>query len=437
MYISPNSCPVCWRGQYVGGVCSNCNHRQTSPKDRRPDALPLGAVVKQRYVIGEVLGNGGFGITYSAWDNAGKRRVALKELYPRKDISREDDSLTVKIVPGQENFFAGLVSRFENEGELLEELGKDCDAVQVYDRFRANGTAYYAMEFLDGCDLRTYLKNNGPMTWEFLEPRMHELLRTLKILHNKNLIHRDISPDNLFLTKDNRIRLIDFGSARTYQGNGSMTVFLKKHFAPWEQYKTNSKQGPYTDIYALSVTMYMMLSGQLPPQAPDRITGAVVQPLKSLCPKVPDKVCKAIEKGMNLRPEDRFQNAAQYLEALGVSSPPPPPPPPPDTAKRVYWLHGRWGRYSGKRKRMMPNEEITFGRLSNLSVTYPEDHLGVSRLQCSIFISSSGDILVRDHESTFGTFLNETRLTDKWTKVGPGSYIRFGSEVFQVYYTMG
>ena len=104
MHISPNTCNICWNGQYVNGICTSCQSRKKLPTDRRSDALPLRTVLKQRYIIGDVLGNGGFGITYSAWDNVRNCRVALKELYPRNDVCREGDDLTIKVIGGQKDF---------------------------------------------------------------------------------------------------------------------------------------------------------------------------------------------------------------------------------------------------------------------------------------------------------------------------------------------
>ena len=463
MHITPNTCGVCWKGQYVNGVCSNCHHKMTPPADRRTDALPLGAQLKQRYTIGEVLGNGGFGITYSVWDNVHNNRVALKELYPRRDVSRGEDNVTVKIVEGQEDYFNELAIRFENEANLLQSLCKECDVVKVYDLFHENGTVYYTMEYLDGCDLRSYLMKNGPMKWEVLQPKLQEVLQTLSVLHSKNLIHRDISPDNLFLTKDNRLRLIDFGSVRTYQGSTSFTVFLKQHFAPWEQYKSNGKQGPYTDIYALSVTMYMLLTAKLPPKAPDRMAGTQVIPLKTLCPTIPDRASKAIEKGMNLKAEERFQTADEFLYALTGTKPKPktpkheppkPEPPKPEPPKSeppktpvtpsknelVYWIHGRAGVYKDKRRTLDKNKEIRLGRLNHNDIPFPPETYGVSRNHCSVFINTQGDIFIKDNKSAYGTFLNNQKVGENWTKVASGSYVRLGGdngqEIFQIYCTV-
>lgn len=446
MYMPPNTCTVCWKGQYVNGVCTSCHHKATPPSQRRIDALPVRTNLKNRYVIGEVLGNGGFGITYSAWDSVQNKRVAVKELYPRNDVYRAEDDLTIQIRDGQEEYVEKLRSCFENEAELLMSLNKECEVVEVYELFRANGTVYYSMEFLDGCDMKTYLYQKGPVPWSFLEPRLIQVLKTLDALHSRNLIHRDISPDNLFLTKDEKLRLIDFGSVRTYQGATGFTVFLKQHFAPVEQYRSNGKQGPYTDLYALSVSVYMLLTGKLPPKAPDRLSGTQVIPLKQLCPQIPDQAVRAIEKGMSLLAKDRFQTAAEYLQALpggGPTTITPTPPPPPNPQNLVYWLAGREGRYKGIRRKLNKNVEIRFGREEKQNGTHPKEvpfpsgYPGVSRNQCSVFINTAGDIFAKDNHSSYGTFLNGKPLGENWTKVSPGSYLRFASEAFQLYCTDG
>ena len=125
MYIPPNTCAMCWSGQYVNGICSNCHHRMTPPQARQPDALPMKYVLKQRYVIGEVLGQGGFGITYSAWDNQQNRRVAVKELYPKNDVCR-DNGYSVRVTSGNEQVFRELVKKFEDEAQLLLQLDSQC-----------------------------------------------------------------------------------------------------------------------------------------------------------------------------------------------------------------------------------------------------------------------------------------------------------------------
>ena len=205
MYTPANVCTACWQGTYINGICSHCHQRRTRPEDRREDALVLMDTVNGRYAVGDVLGKGGFGITYSAWDNAEKRRVALKELFPNKSVHRSANKRTVEVMQGHEEYFDALKGKFKEEANLMRLLADDCSVVRVYDLFSCNNTVYYAMEYLDGCNLDTYRKQHGLLSWKFLGPVVKELLETLAILHSRNLIHRDISPDNIFLTKDNRV----------------------------------------------------------------------------------------------------------------------------------------------------------------------------------------------------------------------------------------
>lgn len=449
MYTPANVCTVCWQGSYINGTCSHCRHQQTKSEDRRPDALALMDTINGRYVVGEVLGKGGYGITYSAWDNAENRRVALKELFPNKSVYRGSNRRSVEVMAGHAEYFSAVKRKFEEEANLLRLLADDCSVVRVYDLFHSNNTVYYAMEFLEGCDLNAYRKQHGLLSWNFLVPIVKELLTTLKILHNQNLIHRDISPDNIFLTKHNQVRLIDFGSARTYQGKSNFTVLVKAGFAPWEQTVSDGMQGPWTDIYALSVTIYLLLSGKLPPRAEDRMAGKQVEPLAKLCPELPGNVVKAIEKGMSVKRQDRFQDAQSYMQALfgqpsvttgpgtvqpgtygPVSTPPAVTPIP--RGEHVYWLYGINGVYAGRRKRLTPNREVTFGRRSTNEITFPDNTVGVSRNQCVLLVNSAGELLARDAGSSYGTFLNNKRLGPEWVKVMPGSRLRFGNEQFQL-----
>ena len=445
-----NICTACWQGQYINGVCNHCSYKKEAEAARRVDALPLMNVVNGRYHIGAVLGKGGFGITYSAWDAKQNIRVALKELYPNSSVVRSSGSTQLTINAGHEEYFAGMKRKFKEEAQLLYSLRDNRDIVKVYDLFECNRTVYYAMEYLEGCDLNKYRKEHGRLSWQFLQPIMKQILQTLSILHKKNLIHRDISPDNIFLLRNNTVKLIDFGSARTYQGKLEITVFKKDGFAPWEQITADGKQGPWTDFYALSATMYLLLSGKLPPSAEKRSIGAQVIPLRELCPELPDMVVKAIEKGMRMEIPQRFQSAEEYMTALGirqVEPPPPPPPqqprppepprptpPPPPTPPTKFWLYGRNGIYLGQRKQLEINREIVLGRMHTCDITFPENTRGVSRTQCILFISPSGEAFIKDANSTFGTFLDNRRLGTSWVRIFPKQQIRFGNEYFELVY---
>lgn len=442
-------CPACWRGSLRGGGCPVCNYNEKKEASRRTDALPLGTVIRNRYTIGDVLGNGGFGITYSVWDSVRQCRLALKEFYPRNEVLREEDHLTVTPVSGEEKLVTELRGRFEREASLLLKLQNDRNVINVYDMFICNGTAYYAMEFLEGCDLKSYLSHYGPLPWETLESLLRELLPAIAQLHRHNLIHRDISPDNLFLTTDHHIRLIDFGSVRAYEGNHNFTVHVKDHFAPWEQYISDGNQGPWTDIYALSVTLYMLLSGKLPPKAGERKNGAQVIPLQTLVPSIPPYAAQAIEKGMALQIEQRLQSAEQMMAALQIQpaqlvTPVRPAakesrrseqrPPQAIGVKGTFWLVGCSGYFKEKRYLMPVGGEILAGRAPECQILFPDQTRGVSRRQCTFFIRGDGVLFVRDAGSTYGTFLNGQRLIRSWTPVRQGDLIRFGNESFRFIY---
>lgn len=459
MESSVNICIACWQGNYVNGTCSHCGHSRTASGDRRPDALPPLEVVHGRYFIGEVLGKGGFGITYSAWDNTQMRRVALKELFPSVSVIRDADGQSVVPNEGHGGYFSELKDKFREEAIRLRKLTRQCNAVQVYDLFSYNNTVYYAMEYLEGCDLRQYQKEHGPLSWAFLAPIAESLLHTLDALHKENLIHRDISPDNIFLTKDGQVKLIDFGAARAYQGTLNFTVQKKANFAPWEQMESTGNQGPWTDLYALSVTMYMLLSGKLPPKAQERIQGKQVIPLSTLCPGLPGHVVHTIEKGMNIKIKDRYDSAEAYLQALfpsprpgpGISGSPrgitretsapirtshrPQPQPQHRTqthpaGERVYWLRGTRGCYAGQKKRLDAGAVVQFGRHSTSDIPFPESTPGVSRSQCALFLDGKGKVFLKDTGSSYGTFLSGEKVGREWTNVTPGDTIQFGNEEF-------
>ena len=445
MYTPVNVCTACWQGTYINGICSHCHHRKTT--ERHADALPLMETVNGRYAVGEVLGRGGYGITYSAWDNTTSRKVALKELFPRQSAYRDADKHTVQPKEGQAEYFSAVKVKFEQEANLLRLLESGDGVVKVYDWFRCNNTVYYSMEFLEGCDLNAYRKQyfaqyDKCLPWTFLGPVVKRLLETLDILHSQNLIHRDISPDNIFLTKDNRILLIDFGSARTYQGNYGLTIQKKPGFTPLEQMSSNGQQGPWTDIYALSATIYLLLSGKMPPKVEDRVNGVQPESLAKLCPELPVNVSRAVEKGMRVKRQDRFQNARSFMQALfgGVPTEAPetvaprqaPPRPAAPKTEYVYWLQGLNGVYAGQRMRLTPNREVTFGRRSSNEIQFPDNTVGVSRQQCSLLATGTGELLARDAGSSYGTYLNNKRLGKEWVRVIPGSRLRFGNEVFQL-----
>lgn len=361
-------------------------------------SLCPGTMLRGRYRIEKVLGQGGFGITYSALDVKVFQRVAVKELFPSRCVTRSENHITVTILPAEADTFQHMRASFEKEANILIQLQQQEGVVRLMHVFSENNTMYYVMELLDGEDLMRYLKREGAMSWDQLAPILKPVMNALEQIHAVGLIHRDISPDNIFLTK-NGARLIDFGSVRNYQGKRNMTALVKQNFAPLEQFLTSGHQGPWTDIYALSVTAYFALTGQLPPRAPDRKNSDTLVPLDVLCPDLPKPICAAIHHGMRVMPEQRFQTIQQFSRALGLGN---NAKPPIQHGPRLVCLHGY---FAGKCWHLKPDSVLRIGRNSDCEICYPAGYPGVSRVHCEVFLAKDGRAFVRDSESRYGTRL--------------------------------
>lgn len=417
MAVTKKRCLSCLYGTIVNGVCNRCHRREREPSSV---ALPRETILHKRYYIGDALGQGGFGITYAAWDRGENLRVAVKELYPARDVTRSADRHTVQVYKGQECYFARVRECFEKEAQTLMRLQGLDGVISLYHLFSDNGTLYYVMEYLDGMDLNAYLAQNGRMRWEKLAQIVETLLGALKKLHREGLIHRDISPDNIFLPRGGLPRLIDFGSVRVYQGAAHFTAFVKGHFAPWEQYQTEGEQGPWTDIYALCVTLYYALSGKLPPMASDRRLRDTVVPLGKLCPELPPHVAEAIMYGMAVRVQDRCRSAEELAGLLF-----------PGKRGSLPCLVCRAGYHKGKQWVLRPGSCCRIGRQPGREVLYPAGMKEVSRTQCTVFMDVQGRVLVRD-ESSCGTCLEtghgRVRLQPDCWYLASGCSIFFGQQ---------
>lgn len=427
-------CTNCMMGSIERRICSFCGKPADWETDRPAIALPARYTLGGQYYLGKVIGYGGFGITYLAWDVNNNARVAVKELFPNKDVTREKNGCTVRVVFGQEEYVDHIKKRFLEEAQSLYVFSAETDIINVYRLFEENHTAYYSMEYLDGMDLKTALKKNGKMPWERLSAYMYMIIAALRALHEKNLIHRDISPDNIFLTRNGRAKLIDFGSLRSYNNPNGLTTILKHNFAPYEQYRTNGNQGPWTDIYSLCVTMYYALSGVLPPKAPDRIMSDKTVLIKNYCPSLPDNVVQAIHKGMSIMPEDRYQTvdelAAQLFGAVRPNF-------VQGNAKRQstpvqevqYPVIIFQGTLNGKRWYLRRGEAYVVGRDTSCNIQFPTTTPGISRRQCMIYMDEYNKVWCRDENSSYGTFLNQQRLTPgQWYEIRSGYVISFGQE---------
>ena len=275
--------------------------------------LELGTMLKSRYKIGTVIGDGGFGITYRAVDMNTGKGVAVKEFYPREVVARSSmDHTTVKLVnrDNTAQFQKGLNS-FLEEANGLARFNNTDKIVNVYDFFEQNGTAYIVMEYLRGKPLSRYAKDHGgKISVSAAINVIMKMCEALSYVHGAGMVHRDISPDNIFVEKTGKIKLIDFGAARESYGNEEKTlsIVLKPNYAPPEQFRKKSRQGPWTDVYALGATVYKLLTGRTPDQAIDRIMEDEMQVPSRYNPEVPLFLDRIVMKMMAPKIEDRFQN---------------------------------------------------------------------------------------------------------------------------------
>ena len=272
------------------------------------------------YTIEGVLGQGGFGITYLGIDELHEKKVAIKEFFPQGIVTRNieyQDTVTVTFVGEKENYEKGK-ERFLKEARTMAKFSKDEGIVKALDFFEINNTAYIVMEYLEGITLKQYLRENQRIAPEDLIELLVPLIESLDEIHSQGMIHRDISPDNIMVLPDGRIKLMDFGAARDYTefGEKSLSIVLKPGYAPPEQYQTHGIQGPWTDIYALCATMYKCITGENPPDAIERVMDDSLKKISEFGIVIPTQEEAAIIKGMSVSAQDRYQNIKDFCEDL-------------------------------------------------------------------------------------------------------------------------
>ena len=301
-----------------GGVCPHCGYDQNTPTTHSNHLKP-GTMVAGRYLIGKALGSGGFGITYIAWDSLNSKAVAIKEYLPGVFAYRVPGQNVVASYnkDSEEKFRAGLTKTIA-ESNTLARFNSVDGVVDVYNCVEANGTVYIVMEYLEGKTLKQELKTHGNYTFEAALNIMAPILNALYQIHESGIIHRDISPDNIFLCDDGTVRLIDFGAARMALNDDrkSLSVILKRGYAPKEQYYTNAKQGPWTDVYATAATFYRMLTGIVPQESLERESQDALIPPSELGVELPDYAEHAILRALKVDSSQRTKNTYDFYRQL-------------------------------------------------------------------------------------------------------------------------
>ena len=287
------------------------------------NALPVGTTLGEFEITG-LIGEGGFGIVYLAYDHSLQRNIALKEYMPSALAGRNAGAtVAVKSERNADTFQAGLRS-FINEARLLAQFDHP-SLVKVYRFWESNGTAYMVMPFYQGVTLKEALKlMKSPPDEAWLKLLLANLLEALSVIHSDQCLHRDIAPDNILILPDGRPLLLDFGAARRVISNmtQTLTVILKPGYAPVEQYADVAamRQGPWTDIYALAAVVYFAITGQAPTPSVGRIVSDSLIPLSEAAKgRYSASFLKTIDRSLSVRPEDRSQNVADLHAQLGLN----------------------------------------------------------------------------------------------------------------------
>ncbi|MGQ9367114.1 serine/threonine-protein kinase [Azospirillum sp. A39] len=314
-------CPACFERRAVREACRHCGYPAAC--DSRPGIhLMPGTRLHGRYRVGRILGQGGFGATYLGWDERLQVKVAVKEYYPANLIARAPGGVDVAPFSDEhaKGFAAGL-GKFLEEARLLARLRDVKEIVGVQDFFEENATAYLVMELLDGRTLKKAIAEaGGRIDCRRALTLVTPIMRALHAVHEQGLVHRDISPDNIFLTNTGERKLLDFGAARHSAGSAAgLTVILKPGYAPPEQYAQDGRQGPWTDVYALCATLYCAVVGKPPPDATARFMDDRVPRPSDLVPGVPAAFEAVLMGGLAMRWQERPQTVRALLKAFAAA----------------------------------------------------------------------------------------------------------------------
>ncbi len=334
--MADDYCYNCFAMRAGAGPCPHCGYDPEWDRHKYPNALPHGSILAGRYILGRVLGQGGFGVTYVALDKPAGQKIAIKEYLPTTLAHRMPGTALVSANGEEkgESFRYGL-DRFLEEARVLAKFNGSANITAVRSFFQENGTAYFVMDYVEGISFKAYLRSHsGQVSWQEAVNILRPVMMALAAVHRAGIVHRDVAPDNIYIAGDGIVKLLDFGSARYSLGDHSrsLDVILRPGYAPKEQYLSRSRQGPFTDVYSLAACFYAAVTGYLPQESLERDQKDELVPISRYGARIPSGLESVIYKGLAVRAEDRFQSMEDFLaavdRAVAEASPPPVPVQP-------------------------------------------------------------------------------------------------------------
>ena len=319
-----NKCLGCME-DFRGYPCPKCGFDIGQVK-KNAFSLPPQTILCGKYLVGKVLGQGGFGITYIGWDIALERKVAIKEYYPSGQVSRLPGTRGLVWSESEQARLAQQdgMEMFLKEARKMAKVEDIPGVVKVRELFRENETAYIVMDFVEGETLKARLKRTGPMPWNTAKAIFRPAIQAMEKVHQAGLIHRDLSPDNIMLLPDGSVKILDLGAAKDLNvnsGASSMQV-AKSGFSPFEQYTQRGGSGPWTDVYAMAATIYFTLTGKLPPAAMDRIEEDTISWNLPGLDALPTSALSALQKALAVTAKKRTQSMEELEKGLFDEAPP-------------------------------------------------------------------------------------------------------------------
>ena len=287
---------------------------------QNPYRLPPETILAGKYRIDRVEQEGGFSIVYQGHDIILDINISIKEYFPRELAYREKDDKNVIPYTGEaETVYEHGMEKFLTEAQTLAKLQSLSHIVRISDFFYENDTAYIIMDYVEGVNLQDYVQKYGTMTPAQILALMKPILKSLSQIHERGLLHRDISPQNIIYTRQGEVYLIDFGTTRPFKKDTYMTttVSFKRGYAAEEQYREKGEQGPWTDVYAICATMYFLLTGNTPLESVQRsINDTLPSPDEQQISSLSSDFRKALAKGMAVSYEKRYQSIGALYQAL-------------------------------------------------------------------------------------------------------------------------